>query len=283
MQELTLYYLGCILSYLTPTKKNLLIMFFKSKSIVFASSLLALLSLNVNSTVVEVQTSMGKIEINLFDETTPKTVDNFLSYIISGSYADNIVHRSVSNFVIQGGGFIYTGPIDVDSFTLDRISTGTPIVNEPKLSNVRGTIAMAKGSNPDSATSQWFINLSDNSNSLDVVTNAGGFTVFGQVIGDGMQVVDVIAGLKTRFGEVPIDNYTDSDLENKVAITDDNLVVITDIVVIDPAVVTNSGLNPIPNTLINSSSQGDDSGGGGSVFWLALMALCSIQLRRCFK
>jgi peptidyl-prolyl cis-trans isomerase A (cyclophilin A) len=93
----------------------------------------------------------------------------------------------------------------------------------------------------------------------------------------------VIAGLKTRFGEVPIDNYTDSDLENKVAITDDNLVVITDIVVIDPAVVTNSGLNPIPNTLINSSSQGDDSGGGGSVFWLALMALCSIQLRRCFK
>jgi peptidyl-prolyl cis-trans isomerase A (cyclophilin A) len=234
-----------------------------------------------NATVVEIRTSLGIIEVNLFDSTTPETVANFLSYANSGAYANNVIHRSVSNFVIQGGGFTYTGPIDVGSFSLDSISTGTPVANDPKISNVRGTIAMAKTSNPDSATSQWFINLSNNADSLDVATNAGGFTVFGQVVGDGMQVVDAIAAL-TRlngggaFAELPIRSYTQTDVDNEVPITDDNLIVISDIVVTDAAADTAANLNPALNTLVNAPTGGgssDSSGGGGAIGWLFLVGL----------
>ena len=258
-------------------------MFLISKPLVSISALFALLSFNAQSTIVEIRTSLGIVEVNLFDNTTPETVANFLSYADSGSYANSVVHRSVSNFVIQGGGFSYAGPIDVNSFTLDRIPTGTPIANDPKLSNVRGTIAMAKSSNPDSATSQWFINLSDNSNSLDVVTNAGGFTVFGQVIGDGMQVVDAIAALTLlngggAFGELPIRNYTQTDVDNDVAITDEHLVVVTDVVITDSSVDTAANLNPTLNTLINAQSPDVNSGGsgGGSFSWLLLLGLLSL-------
>jgi peptidyl-prolyl cis-trans isomerase A (cyclophilin A) len=266
-------------------------MFFSRKSIVLASSLFTLFSFNVQSTVVEVQTSLGNIEINLFDETTPQTVDNFLSYVNSGSYASTVVHRSVSNFVIQGGGFIYNGPVAVDSFSLDSIPTGTTVTNEPKLSNVRGTIAMAKlGGQPNSATSQWFINLSNNVSSLDRnVENSGGYTVFGQVVGDGMQVVDAIAAL-TRlnaggaFSELPIQNYTQADVDNDEPITEDQLVIISDVVVTDTAVDTAANLNPAVNTLINSSNGGGESGsGGGSIGWLLLLGLAMLQKNRLFK
>jgi peptidyl-prolyl cis-trans isomerase A (cyclophilin A) len=269
-----------------PHKKNPQIMFFKNKPFILVSAIFTLLSLNVQSTIVEIRTSLGIVEVNLFDSTTPATVANFLSYANSGSYAGTVVHRSVSNFIIQGGGFTYTGPVAVNSFTLDSIPTGTPITNDPKLSNVRGTIAMAKTSNPDSATSQWFINLSNNSNSLDVVSNAGGFTVFGQVVGDGMQVIDAIAAL-TRFngggafGELPIRDYTQTDVDNDVAITDENLVIISDIVITDSVVDTAANLNPVANTLVNSSNGGGDSGsGGGAIGWLLLLGLVMLQ-RSC--
>jgi peptidyl-prolyl cis-trans isomerase A (cyclophilin A) len=217
-------------------------------------------------------------------------VANFLSvYAIPGAYADSVVHRSVSNFVIQGGGFTYTGPVAVNSFSLDSIPTGTPVANDPKLSNVRGTIAMAKTSNPDSATSQWFINLSNNANSLDVATNAGGFTVFGQVVGDGMQVVDAIAAL-TRlngggvFAELPIRSYSQTDVDNEVPITDDNLVVISDIVVTDATVNTAANLNPTLNTLVNAPTGGSGSdSGGGAMSWLLLLALAILQGSRLLK
>jgi len=267
-------------------------MFFKSNLSIFASTLCVLMSLNVHSTVVEIRTSLGIIEVNLFDNTTPKTVANFLSYANSGSYADSVVHRSVSNFIIQGGGFTYTGPVAVNSFSLDSISTGTPIANDPKLSNLRGTIAMAKTSSPDSATSQWFINLSNNANSLDVASNSGGFTVFGQVVGDGMQVVDAIAALTllnggAPFGELPIRDYTQTDVDNAVAITDDNLVVISDIVVTDTAVDTAANLSPLANTLVNSPTSGgggsDSSGGGGAIGWLLLLGLGMLRKSRLLK
>jgi peptidyl-prolyl cis-trans isomerase A (cyclophilin A) len=148
-----------------------------------------------------------------------------------------------------------SGSSGSEPITSPQISSPTPVVLQGvfvdsavdgvtstivKLSNMRGTIAMAKTSNPDSATSQWFINLSNNANSLDVATNAGGFTVFGQVVGDGMQVVDAIAALTLlngggTFGELPIRNYSQTDVDNEVQITDDNLVVIFDIVVTNMA------------------------------------------------
>lgn len=275
-------------------KKNPLIMFFKCKSFIFSSTLIALLSFNVQSTVVEIRTSVGIIEVNLFDNTTPETVSNFLTYVNSGAYADNVVHRSVSNFVIQGGGFQYTGPVslnDNNQFALDAVQTGQALVNEPKLSNVRGTIAMAKlGGQPNSATSQWFINLSNNVSSLDAnVQGSEGYSVFGQVIGDGMQVVDAIAALSVLggepnfvFKEIPLRNYTAEDLTNKVDLTDDNLVVISDIVVTDSTVATNTDLNPALNTSLSQPITNGDSG-GGSIFWLVLMTVCSIQFRRRFN
>jgi peptidyl-prolyl cis-trans isomerase A (cyclophilin A) len=276
-------------------KKNPLIMFFKCKSFIFSSTLFALLSFNVQSTVVEIRTSVGIIEVNLFDNITPETVSNFLTYVNSGAYADNVVHRSVSNFVIQGGGFQYTGPVsltDNNQFALDAVQTGQALVNEPKLSNVRGTIAMAKlGGQPNSATSQWFINLSNNVSSLDAnVQGSEGYSVFGQVLGDGMQVVDAIAALSVLggepnfvFKEIPLRNYTAEDLTNKVDLTDDNLVVISDIVVTDSTVATNTNLNPALNTSLSQPTTNGDSGGGGSIFWLVLMTVCSIQFRRRFN
>lgn len=245
------------------------------------------------ATVVEVRTSLGNIQINLFDETTPKTVENFLNYVNSGSYANNLIHRSVPGFIIQGGGFTYADDPATGGILLDNIPTDISVINEPKLSNIRGTVSMAKGSDPDSAKAQWFINLNDNAQSLDVVSNSGGFTVFGQVIGDGMQVADAISGLSifqyaAPFGEIPLRNFTMSDFDNGDALSDDNIVVITDIVVTDAAVVTNPDINPRVNSLINASSGGSGSdvvgnSGGGSVFWLALMTFCSIQVRKRFK
>ena len=266
-------------------------MFFKSNLSIFASTLCVLMSLNVHSTVVEIRTSLGIIEVNLFDNTTPETVANFLSYANSGAYASSVVHRSVSNFVIQGGGFTYNGPVAVNSFSLDSISTGTPIANDPKLSNLRGTIAMALTRSPDSATSQWFINLSNNANSLDVATNAGGFTVFGQVVGDGMLVVDAIAALTLlngggAFGELPIRSYSQADVDNEVPITDDNLVVISDIVVTDASADSAANLNPTLNTLVNTTTGGGGSGasgGGGAIGWLLLLSLVMLQKTWLFK
>jgi peptidyl-prolyl cis-trans isomerase A (cyclophilin A) len=255
----------------------------KTRSTLAALSLSFLLPLSVDATVVEIRSSLGDIQVNLFDNATPATVANFLSYVSSGAYASNVVHRSVSGFIIQGGGFTYTAPINVNSFSLDSIPTGTPVANDPKFSNLRGTIAMAKTSNPDSATSQWFINLSNNANSLDIAENSGGFTVFGQVMGDGMQVVDAIAALSLfngggAFSELPIQSYTQTDFDNNVSITNDNLAFIADVVITDSTVDTAANLNPVANTLVNAPTDGGGSDSGGSFGWaLALMTLLLVR------
>lgn len=241
------------------------------------------------ATVVEVQTSLGNIQINLFDETTPETVENFLRYVNSGRYANSIIHRSVPGFVIQSGGFTYSNNVTSGGVLLDDLSTDDDplVVNEPELSNVRGTIAMAKDSDPNSAKSQWFINLDDdNAQGLDVVTNSGGFTVFGQVIGDGMQVVDAISGVSifhyvSPFEDIPLRNFTMSDFDSGAELTDDNLVIITDIVVTNDTVVTNPDLNPKVNTLIDASSDGGGNdviggSGGGSFGWLMMLGVLGL-------
>lgn len=245
------------------------------------------------ATVVEVRTVMGDFQINLFDETTPETVNNFLSYVNSGAYANHVVHRSEPGFVVQAGGLLNSGAIP-----LDVIATGSPVINEPVLSNVRGTIAMAKlPGNPNSATSQWFINLANNSTNLDVQNE--GFTVFGQVLGDGMDVVDAIIQLdRFNFGgnesAIPLRDYTAADASSGVDVTQDNFVTITDIVVTDAATVTNPDITPTPNTLINSGNNNggnDDNGnnntggssGGGSVGFGLLLGLGILMFRRIAK
>jgi peptidyl-prolyl cis-trans isomerase A (cyclophilin A) len=159
--------------------------------LVFAVSFL----LSVQSalaTTVRVITSLGDFSIELFDDVAPITVANFLNYVNSGRFNSTVIHRSVSNFIVQGGSFSF----DASSGNLVSVVTDAAIQNEFSVSNTRGTVAMAKlGGDPNSATSGWFVNLADNSGNLDAQN--GGFTAFGRVIGDGMTVVDSIAAQPT--------------------------------------------------------------------------------------
>jgi cyclophilin family peptidyl-prolyl cis-trans isomerase len=181
-----------------------------------------------SASTVRMQTVLGNIDIELFDAVAPLTVTNFMNYVNSGAYNNSFIHRSVPGFVVQGGGYTW------DNTGVNPIAQNAPVMNEfsSTRSNVRGTIAMAKlGSGPDTATNQWFFNLADNSANLDFQN--GGFTVFGQVIGNGMQVVDAIAALSvwnatggnpgSPFGNLPLVGYTGG------AITGANLAMVTNV------------------------------------------------------
>jgi len=147
---------------------------------------------SASATTVRVITSLGAFSIQLFDDVTPVTVTNFLNYVNSGRFNQTVIHRSEQGFVIQGGWLSYNDATN----QLDQITTDVAAQNEFSVSNTRGTVAMAKvGGDPNSATSQWFVNLADNSAILD--GQNGGFTAFGRVIGDGMTVVDNIAAQPT--------------------------------------------------------------------------------------
>ncbi|MBS0424337.1 MAG: peptidylprolyl isomerase [Proteobacteria bacterium] len=161
--------------------------------IVFSICLLFSSPMTQANSVACFTSNMGQFCIELFDTQTPVTTANFLQYIHSDAYTNGIFHRSVPGFVIQGGGFKIVDGTSEKS--LAAVNTFSPIINEFKISNTRGTVAMAKlGGNPNSATSQWFVNLADNSANLD--NQNGGFTVFGRVIFNGMSVFDAIAKLK---------------------------------------------------------------------------------------
>jgi cyclophilin family peptidyl-prolyl cis-trans isomerase len=136
-------------------------------------------------TILRFRTSVGEIDVELYDQDKPATVQNFLRYVNGGSYTNMIMHRIEQNFVVQGGAFNLVNAGTTNAI-LTNVVTFPPVTNEifvgTYYSNTYGTIAMAKTSDPDSATSQFFFNLGDNSVSLDDTTNSGGFTVFGHVI-----------------------------------------------------------------------------------------------------
>ncbi|TWT37656.1 Peptidyl-prolyl cis-trans isomerase A precursor [Posidoniimonas corsicana] len=157
--------------------------------------------------VVSLNTNFGPIVVELFEGATPGTVQNFLNYVNDGDYINSFFHRSDPDFVIQGGGFVTSSEEFTDTSQFTSVPTDAQIQNEPGISNLRGTIAMAKlGGQPNSATSQFFINLGDNS-ALDLAAN-NAFTVFGQVL--GMATVDEIEshGINSEngspFGELPL-------------------------------------------------------------------------------
>ena len=151
----------------------------------------------------------GITNVVLFDqpgEGAPESVENFINYVEADDYVNSIIHRSIPGFVIQGGGFTVNGleqalvaTPNSGAAAVSSIETNPPVVNEfsSLRSNLRGTLAFAKvGNNPNSATSQWFFNLANNSANLD--QQNGGFTVFGQVLSDeDMEAVDDIAALPT--------------------------------------------------------------------------------------
>ncbi|MCE2800137.1 MAG: peptidyl-prolyl cis-trans isomerase [Planctomycetaceae bacterium] len=156
------------------------------------------------------KTSKGSITIELDAQAAPKTVENFLNYTRSGHYNGTIFHRVISNFMIQGGGF---------TSDMNQKRTNAPIVNESSngLSNKKYTIAMARTNVPDSATSQFFINVTDNdfldkANSRDRV----GYCVFGKVT-SGSDVVEAIKTVATTtkngHGDVPVEAVTIESVE----------------------------------------------------------------------
>ena len=181
-------------------------------------------------TLAQFRTVFGDIEVELFDQDKPVTVKNFIRYVQSGTYSNMFIHRCDPNFVIQGGGFFVANRFTTNQ-SLAAINTFGTITNEfnagRRLSNTYGTIAMARqGGLTNSATSQWFFNLTNNV-FLDAID--GGFTVFGQVV-SGTNVLNRFKTFKASsptntifnlslslggsFGELPVltTNLTFSDL-----------------------------------------------------------------------
>lgn len=157
--------------------------------------------------VTSLNTNVGSLLVELFETDTPGTIDNFLNYVNDGDYINSFFHRSVPGFVIQGGGFTTTSTTFTNTGQFSSVPTDPPIVNEPGISNTRGTIAMAKTSNPDSATSQFFVNLNNNT-ALDSPSNSGGFTAFGRIldmtVSDTIASFPVVGGNLSPFGELPL-------------------------------------------------------------------------------
>ncbi len=176
----------------------------------------ALEAQSVIGPLVQFQTNLGNINVEMLPNTAPKTVANFLQYVNAGSYTNSIFHRSVVSgiYIIQGGGYQLVNNLPV------AIAQNAPIVDEFHVSNIRGTLAMAQLSNqPNSATNEWFFNTQDNSASLDTQGTNPGFAVFGQVAdAASLAVMDAIQAVPTydlsgdpawgsAFTNLPLQNY----------------------------------------------------------------------------
>ena len=181
------------------TTLNTLVKYFLSLTLIVLSS-----SALAGNPIVKLETSEGDITVVLFADKSPKTVENFLAHVDEGFYENTVFHRIIDNFMVQGGGF------DVD---LKQKKTERKVINESKnrLHNDRGTLAMARTSDPDSAGSQFFINQRNNPR-LDWTPFKPGYTVFGEVI-TGMRIVDFMASTptgnavgKTDKGQMPLQN-----------------------------------------------------------------------------
>ncbi len=164
------------------------------------------------STRLEIQTSMGSFEMQLLSEEAPVTASNFLTYVDEGFYDGDdglgatVFHRVISEFMVQGGGRTEEG---------NNKDTHAAILNEAEasgLSNTRGTVAMARTNDPDSATSQFFVNVVDNGFLDAGGSTDAGYAVFAEVT-SGMDVVDDISQVATDAGDAPVQDIVIEDLE----------------------------------------------------------------------
>lgn len=183
-----------------------------------------LLSAPAEATILRFTTTVGDIDVRMFDTATPASVANFMNYVNDGDYDGSFFHRmpmalddhgQLGRFVLQGGGFKYT-----EAGGLTNVPTNAPVVNEPGISNLKYTVAYAKlGGDPNSATSGFFFNTQDNANNLD--SQNGGFTVFARVV-QGFDVLDMITsfndydldGAGSTFNDVPLITPDEESLED---------------------------------------------------------------------
>jgi len=165
--------------------------------LVVAAAMQASISAQSKSPVVVITTSMGEITVQLDAEKAPLSVANFLEYVKSNHYNGTIFHRVIKGFMVQGGGM---------TADMREKPTRAPIKNEAAngLKNERGTLAMARTADVDSATSQFFINTGTKNAFLDHKVRDYGYAVFGKVVG-GMDIVDKIESVKTAPGDVPLE------------------------------------------------------------------------------
>jgi cyclophilin family peptidyl-prolyl cis-trans isomerase len=204
----------------------------------------------VTGPVVQFDTVLGRFNVELREDAAPRHVANFLAYVQANAYASSFIHRSASLdpsgaiSIVQGGGYRVT-PTGAT-----EIPRSPPVALEYNLPNARGTLAAARAPDVNSATSEWYFNVRDNSTVLGP-SNGGGYTVFGRVIGTGMTVVDAIAALPRVnaggvFNELPVRNYTSGDISSA------HLAVVSSItsVTLFP---TGGGLSAVELTLQNSA------------------------------
>ncbi|MEW6999275.1 peptidylprolyl isomerase [Colwelliaceae bacterium BS250] len=246
-----------------------------SLSTLLFSGLLAIAN-PANATIVLFETSQGDFEVNLLDNHTPATVANFLAYVEAESYSNSVIHRSMSNFIVQGGGFTY----DREAEQISEITSLATVINEPLFSNVRGTIAMAKkGDDENSATNQWFFSVANNAGNLD--NQNGGFTVFGVITtAEGMKIVDAINALTTyNLGGAFTDTPLQTEPTEDSPITDEHLVIIEAVTIIDANKDTQPNLPPVTSA---ENKDSDSSGGSNSLLFI-LMLLTINFLRRVAK
>lgn len=213
----------------------------------------------VTGQLVQFDTILGKFNVELLAGSAPQNAANFLNYVQAGAYTSSIFHRSAAldtsglTSIVQGGGYTLSGT------NLSTIATFNPVPLEYNLPNARGTLAAARTSDINSATSQWYINTRDNSTILGQA-NGGGYTVFGRVLGSGMTVVDAFASLpRTSIGspltELPVRNYSGG------AVQAANLAVINSVSLISlypgsgTSLLTFSGGNSAPST-VNATLSG---------------------------
>ena len=197
----------------------------------------------VTGPVVRMATVLGNIDVEVLTTETPLNAANFLNYVNSGEYNGTFIHRSVSGFVIQGGGYYVTSSGEVPHIAVNAAVTG-----EHVRSNTVGTLALALSTGPDTGTSEWFFNLADNTQ-LDGTDDGGPFTVFARVIEGDMTTVNDIAALpvvdlstalnNAALNTVPVVNYTSGN-----GVSPSNLVYLNDAVVI-PMVPPTEGADAV--------------------------------------